>query len=230
MSTLVFDVRGKIAHFRRPDAYTTHVSYPFIPRTTLHGLIGAILGEEQLPGSPRCGIQLLNPVRLSAQITNMLSDKVGSFNRPISIELVVEPSYRIYYRGPLQDKLAQFVENGLSVYHTYLGSAYCLTHPVFVESYSDDEMCELFVSNRRVDCDTVVPLEAIKEPILEDGCECARVDGMLYEHLGDRKFTGAISLLYEPNAGQVSFVARDDIDPDRVCFFATPDGKVICLW
>ena len=46
---VVFELRGAMAHYRRPDTLGTHASYPFIPRTTLRGLIAAILGLETRP-------------------------------------------------------------------------------------------------------------------------------------------------------------------------------------
>lgn len=45
----VFELRGPIAHYRRPDTLGTHATYPFLPRTALRGLVGAILGLEDLP-------------------------------------------------------------------------------------------------------------------------------------------------------------------------------------
>ena len=60
-SLVVFELRGPLAHYRRPDTLGTHASYPFIPRTTLRGLIAAVLGLEAqpdhdpLPLEARCG-------------------------------------------------------------------------------------------------------------------------------------------------------------------------------
>jgi CRISPR-associated protein Cas5h len=48
MSQIVaFDLRGPVAHYRRPDTLGTHASYPFIPRTALRGLIGAVLAVQR---------------------------------------------------------------------------------------------------------------------------------------------------------------------------------------
>ena len=43
---VVFDLRGTLADSRRPDTLGTHASYPFMPPTTLRGLIAAVLGLE----------------------------------------------------------------------------------------------------------------------------------------------------------------------------------------
>ncbi len=41
MVVLVFEIKGKLAHFRRPDTTVTHATYPFISRTALLGMLGA---------------------------------------------------------------------------------------------------------------------------------------------------------------------------------------------
>src|SRR3954470_8930586 len=117
-SVVVFDLRGELAHFRRPDTFATHVSYPFIPRTALRGLIGAVLGEEYrdegdvLPSEARCGLRLLAPVRTVAQELTLhgktwdgQQGAPASIHRPTSIELIVGPSYRVFYCGPRTDEL-----------------------------------------------------------------------------------------------------------------------------
>ena len=119
-SIVVFELRGAMAHYRRPDTLGTHASYPFIPRTTLRGLIAAILGletpadQDPLPAESRCGLRYLRPVRTVTQQLSLhgktwigRSGPSESFHRPTTIELVVEPHYRVYYSGPLAADLAE---------------------------------------------------------------------------------------------------------------------------
>src|SRR5438270_13704111 len=96
---VVFTLRGPLAHFRRPDTLGTHASYPFITRTALRGLIGAVLGldgSELLPAEARTGLRLCAPVRTVAQELSLHGKtwtarrgKVNELHRPTSIELVV---------------------------------------------------------------------------------------------------------------------------------------------
>lgn len=44
MKTIVFQYRGKVAHFLRAEANKSATTYPVPPRTVLIGLLGAILG------------------------------------------------------------------------------------------------------------------------------------------------------------------------------------------
>lgn len=52
---VVFEVRGELAHFRRPDTLGTHATYPFPTRTALRGLIAAVLGEPAWPDGGKWG-------------------------------------------------------------------------------------------------------------------------------------------------------------------------------
>lgn len=235
MSILIFDLRGSMAHFRRPDTLGTHASYPFITRTALHGLIASILGIERLPASPQCGIQLLNPVRTVSQELSMLgkgwSGSGSDFNRPTAIEIVVNPSYRIYYSGPLQEELEDRLQQGYSHYHTYLGSAYCLTFPVFHASYPDFEVKLLTPEeHENMTCISVVPSGSIDKLIPQEDDEYARVGGMLYENIGGRRFRGSISLIYEVQGGPITFTPVAASDTDRWTFLDLPNEGVVCLW
>jgi CRISPR-associated protein Cas5h len=138
---LSFDLRGPLAHFRRPDTLATHASYPFLPRTALRGLVGSVLGRTELPDGVWAGLRLLAPVRTVAQELSLhgktweaRSGRADSFHRPTSIELVIQPHYRIFYAGPHADDLRARLEARQSHFHTYLGSAFCLTVPEWVGS------------------------------------------------------------------------------------------------
>ncbi len=131
MKVLVFDLKGELGHFRRPDTTATHATYPFITRTALRGLLGSIIGLSHWDGEAWTGLQLLNPVETRTQQLSLLSKYYlgagGSkpthpLNRPTSIELLMKPHYRIYFHGEHFEELKEHIEQGFSVYHTYLGS------------------------------------------------------------------------------------------------------------
>src|SRR5258707_111278 len=120
---VVFEVRGELAHFRRPDTLATHASYPFPTRTVLRGLIAAVLGEDRWSDNGRVGLRLLGPVRTVAQQLSLHgktwekgSGAAASFHRPTSIELVVQPHYRVYTAGPHADRLAGMLRAGKSYF------------------------------------------------------------------------------------------------------------------
>ena len=238
MSQVVaFDLRGPMAHYRRPDTLGTHASYPFIPRTALRGLIGAVLGldgSELLPAEARTGLRLCGPVRTVAQELSLHgktwtvgSGKVNEFHRPTSIELVVNPHYRVYYAGPGLDELADRLGRGQSVYHTYLGSAFCLTVPERMEVKPAEP---LLAGMNRLTCATVVPSAAVGSiPDLSNGQRVARVGGLFVDHIGGRRFRGTVSVLYDPDGGPLTFAPKAVADAFWE-FRQVPGEGVVCLW
>lgn len=236
MELLVFDLRGGMAHFRRPDTVATHASYPFITRTALRGLVASVLGLERLPEDPLCGIQLLAPVRSVAHEMSLLGkgwtgDGGPMFNRPTAAEFLVNPAYRIYYSGPEQEELAERIRSQRSHYHTYLGSAFCLTFPEFVNQYSGSEARKLALSaNEKLSVCGVVPSSAVARLAPREHCQYARVSGMLHEHIGERRFRGSVSVIYEVNGGKVSFWPAADAQEQDTVFCRMPNDEVIPLW
>jgi CRISPR-associated protein Cas5h len=233
---VVFEVRGELAHFRRPDTLGTHATYPIPPRTALRGLIAAVLGEDRWPDGGRVGLRLMGPVRTVAQQLSLhgktweaRSGRPESFHRPTSVELIAQPHYRVYTAGPHADRLAGMLRSGRSHYHTYLGSAYCLTFPRWVAAY--ESVAVDLVG--RVECVSVVPAQAVAQLALEAGRTCARVGGVLLEHLGpfaDRRFRGSTAVLYAPAGGSLAFEPAARGDGAFWEFHDMPGEGVVCLW
>lgn len=237
MNLLIFDLRGTIGHFRRPDTLGTHASYPFMTRTAVRGLAASILGRESVPESVRCGLRLLAPVRSVAHELSLLgktwqasSGKEESFNRPTSIELLVEPHYRIYYSGDFASELADRLRAGQSQYHTYLGSAFCLTFPRFVRWIEELPSVILETAGTVLESVTVVPSDAVAELVFDENREYARVGGVLYRHIGGRRFRGSVSLLYEVSGKPLRFVPSPAAGSDRFQWADVADEGFVCLW
>jgi len=233
LDVLVFDLKGSLAHFRRPDTTATHATYPFITRTALRGLLGAILGlEEFLYEEARAGVRLMSPVQKSVQELSMLGKGfLGNwpeFNRPTSIELLVQPHYRIYYTGPRLEELAAFIRARRSVYHTYLGSAFALTVPEWVGVFQG--------SPREVSpgvaltTATVVPTHVVGRLLVDDQAQLSRAGGVLYQYLGGRRFRGTINLLYDMNGGPIRFEPLAGPFTPDVTFVDLPEEGTVCLW
>jgi CRISPR-associated protein Cas5h len=232
----VFETRGNIAHFRRPDTLGTHASYPFFTRTSLRGLIASVLGMQSLSESALCGLQLLNPVRTVTHELSMHgktweagSGAEASFSRPTSIELVVNPAYRVFYQGEHIDQLEASLSTSRSHYHTYLGAAYCFTFPKWKARIGIDSLETIdWMTELSIETSTVVPAKCVRKLESNSGRQYARVGGMLYEHIGDRRFRGSINMLYEVTTKSLIFQpAATDLD---VRFLKTHEYGVVCLW
>jgi len=229
----VFDLRGSIGHFRRPDTTATHATYPFITRTALRGLLGAILGlAEFTHDEARTGIRLMSPVRKSVQELSMLGKGfLGNgpeFNRPTAIELLVQPHYRIYYTGPYFEELASAIQQRQSVYHTYLGSAFALTIPEWVGvskgSPTDASQATTLVTS------TVVPTHVVKRLLVDDHAQLSRAGGVLYNYLGGRRFRGTINLLFDINGRPIRFEPAPGPYVPDVAFVELEGEGTVCLW
>lgn len=233
MQLLVFELKGQMGHFRRPDTLVTHATYPFIPRTVLRGLLASILGLPQLTGENWTGIRLLAPVHTCSQELSMLGKGwLGgggdSFNRPTSIELVIKPHYRIYYQGEHLDRLSELINEGRSQYHTYLGSAFCLTFPQYIGLVEGQSMSR--PPSEKLKCTTVLPSHAVEGLIPQDRTRYARVGGMHYEYMGARRFSGTINIIYDMGGNPTNFIPSKEESGHPYKFAVLPEDEVICLW
>ena len=82
MEILSFDVCGKMAHFRKYYANNTAFSYSMPPRTTVMGMLAAVLGYERdtyyerlASKHLRIGVRVLRPVKKTFHRLNFLSIK-----------------------------------------------------------------------------------------------------------------------------------------------------------
>ncbi len=236
IKVLTFTLRGNIAHFRQPDTTITQATYPFPPRPTLHGLIGAILGidyttpewKEFLYGDHYMGLTLLSPIKtVCMQLSLLGKGFLGSgkeFNRPTSVELVVSPAYRVFYAGERLMDLVEKIRNCQSVFPTYLGSAYCLTFPEYVDCNKGN----VIKPSEKVNLSTVVPQGIVEEIYLEEG-QVGVARAMPYMHNGDRTFNGTTTVYYEANGRELS-VKLNKESPIPYTIVELPGGDRICLW
>lgn len=228
MKGVVFDINGSIGHFRRPDTTATQMTYPFITPTATKGMVGAILGKEDFVTKDKCGIQILNPVRTVAQQMSLVGkDGAKAFNRPTTIELLVNPSYRIYYAGKeYTDQLIEYLTAEKTVYSTYLGVAYALTKPVLYKVFEEVFLVD-DVGSEQIEVKTVVPTALIKELIVEPDHYYCRAGGYLYEYKGERTFEKSVDFLFEKNGKPISFVPAVNTILDLK--FAVFGEDLICL-
>ncbi len=153
---LSFTVEGPWAHFRRIDATTEKLTYRVMPRTTVAGLIAAVLGEPRdsyyqtfsqdasaIAISPQCSLEtqsvpMLTLPTMSGNIktaegvtgkTVVDPEDIASERKRRTFEYVVDAAYRIDL--VLDDmetfnRLREFLETGRSTYTPALGKTECL--------------------------------------------------------------------------------------------------------
>lgn len=242
MEVLSFKLRGKMGHYRQPDTTITQGTYPFPPRPTLLGLLGAILGldynsaqwQDFLEAEHFLGLKLLAPVRTVCMQMSLLGKgfmtgggKTAKFNRPTVMEMVVEPNYQIYYTGENLGDLREKLSNRHSVFHTYLGSAFCLTFPLLEGVYEATPVLPHHGTALAVS--SVVPREIVERVELTAPAAYAAARAMPHHHRGDRTFKGTCTLFYEVSGNSLKIILDNKTEfPYRLV--SLPSGEVICLW
>lgn len=153
---LSFTASARWAHFRRIDTTTDKQTYRVIPRTTVAGLIGAILGKPRdsyydvfAPDCSAIAIQPLTPVETMQIPMLTLPTKGGDIKQAANVsgktvidpavieetrnrrtfEYLLDPAYRfdvILDDEDAYDELKTALETGTSVYTPSLGKTECL--------------------------------------------------------------------------------------------------------
>src|SRR5207249_3962343 len=118
-----------------------------------------------------------------------------------------------------------------SQYHTYLGSAYCLTFPEWV---AEEEAPHIIVRpGERLECVSVVPADAVARLHPEGDQQYARVGGLLWAHEGEmyeRRFRGrAVAVLFEVNGRPLRFEPAPPAAEAYWSFVDVPDEGTVCL-
>ncbi|MCL6626189.1 MAG: CRISPR-associated protein Cas5 [Alicyclobacillus shizuokensis] len=157
---VVFEMSGRMAHFRKVHTNSSSLTYLVPPRTTLSGIIAAILGLERDsyyewlgPKNSRLTVSLRTPVRTVMQTMNNLFVKstsdLSGFNghTQVPTELVIPQAgedvvtYRVYFSHTDSDVMSELGERIVGhkpVYPVSLGTAPMLASLHWVELVKRD--------------------------------------------------------------------------------------------
>lgn len=87
---IIFRYSGKYAHFRRPYTNVSSLSYPFPPRPTISGLLGAILGIQKNKVAEtfdneklKVAVAMETQIKTITHVTNFRQDGVGGIDYSI---------------------------------------------------------------------------------------------------------------------------------------------------
>ncbi len=192
MKAVIFDISGRMAHFRRFYSSVTALSYYFPPRNTVTGLIAAILGYDRdsyyaMFSRKNLGVAVSinnkNGLRRLMLNTNYLdTDSVtlsklrGKGKVPTAVEYVLpmppetDVSYRIYIISlnheldNIVDELAARMERREYAYPPSLGPANCLAYIELISPSIDAEILRVYGEEKiSLPISTVIPYSIIPE-------------------------------------------------------------------
>ncbi len=230
MKTVVFEVRGCFAHFRKFYANSTSLSYEFPPRTTVCGMIAAILGIEkdsyyELFSEEQAFVcvQIVHPTKRMSQTVNYMwvkssKDLNGSAGpMQIPLEWVThangvgrgEVCYRIYFShrdNALQGKLVDLLKENKAHFPVFLGISEALGSTRWVGEFDTVEMDK---SEEMVDIVTVCPIDRLEDICYVQGQEPGSARKYMRDRIpcdfsADRRLAGVGQVIYEPNGRSIS--------------------------
>jgi CRISPR-associated protein Cas5h len=241
---LSFTIRGPWGHFRRVEGNIVKQTYRIIPRTTVAGLLAAVLGIERdgyydlfAPGESSVAIEPATTLRTVNMPMNTLSTADGNLQSlnsygkitiklpdPATLrqqhnyEILVEPAYRIDVAltdDEWYSKLRRQLETGKSHYVPSLGLS---EHLAEIE-YHGEFGIESRTRDGPVEVDSAVP-NAVEDVVLDvdTRCQVEESPAFMTTDPGGRTTTAFTAYTYNPDGGPLTV---ENVDPAQV------DGRTV---
>lgn len=222
---LVFDIWGNYAHFRKPYTTTSPLTYSIPSRTSLTGIIGAILGIEKEKNNEglnyiNCNLSLriLNPIKKVLINQNLINTKTAKMmarmeskggRTQIRFEKLKDVKYRIYvelFNKELNKKLLNNLKEHSPVFTTSLGLSEDLANFSYIGEF------EYKKNSGDVNIDSVVNMNGLtpKNIEFEDGKEYF-ADTYALEMKEDREVTKYGEILIERTGKSIKLLNSDYI-------------------
>lgn len=241
---LSLTVRGPWGHFRRIEGNVVKQTYRMMPRTTVAGLLAAVLGIERDgyydlfgPESSAVAIGPVNEVRTLNMPMNTLSTASGNLQSlngrgtlsvklpdPTTLrqqhnyEVLVDPAYRIDVWLADEERyraLRTTLEAGESHYVPSLGLS---EHLAQIEYHGEFDVDACSKADP-LEIDSAVP-NAVDDVVLQAGtrCQIEESPAFMEADAGGRTTTGFTTYTYNPDAESLSV---NNVDAYRV------DGRTV---
>ena len=243
---LSFTVRGPWGHFRRIEGNIVKQTYRIVPRTTVAGLLAAVLGIERdgyydvfAPDKSAVAIEPVRELRTVNMPMNTLSTAAGNLQSlngrgkvsvklpdPTTLrqqhnyEVLVDPAYRIDVAladDQWYTKLREALAAGESHYVPSLGLS---EHLAEIEYHGEFDI-EDGPQTGTVDVDSAVP-DAVDDIVLDPGtrCQIEESPAFMEADSGGRTTTGFTNYSYNPDAEplEVANISTASVDGRTVVF------------
>ncbi len=215
-SCLVFDVRGDFAHFRKPETTSPAQTFGIPPRTTISGMVAAMLGLDRDSyydtfgrETSRIAVQLKSPVRRHSFGINILTTEgSGSKTKGAQpgkyitgprqqnvFETLCDPVYRLYVSLDDSELMKRF-EATLSAGESYYALSLGLSEHLATYDYQGKHTIEW--DHGEVMVDSAVPGEEVGlVPDAQSHYVTERMPGFMQSTTGGRVSDGFQTLTYE---------------------------------
>ncbi len=226
---LSFTVRGPWGHFRRIEGNIVKQTYRIIPRTTVAGLLAAVLGIERdgyydlfAPDSSAVAIEPVREIRTVNMPMNTLSTAAGDLQSlngrgKISIklpdpttlrqqhnyEVLVNPAYRIDVALTDEQWYTELRETLAAGESHYVPSLGLSEHLADIEYHGEFDVADQ-PQTETVEVDSVVP-NAVDDVVLDAGtrCQIEESPAFMEADTGGRTTTGFTNYAYNPDANSL---------------------------
>jgi CRISPR-associated protein Cas5h len=223
METIVFDIWGDYGHFRVPYTTSSPITFPFPPKSSIYGIIGAILGYEKESYLREFNkekwlfsVSLKKPVVKIHIPENFISTKKAkmfarmsareSCRSQINMEFLKEPFFRIYVTTSDKEamkKLYTMLEAHQTEYTVSLGISECIANFKLIGQFEALKK----ISNVYINIDPVLPLKSNIENnsinLVQEDKKFIKVH-MPAELSEDRELLKSMDFIVETNAKTVS--------------------------
>lgn len=211
---IAFDVWGDYAHFRKYYTTTSPLSFSFPPRTTIAGLISAIIGIDKKEylnyfskETAKIGLKIINPIKKVRIAQNLIDTKKAIMmsriktRTQIRFEFLKDSKYRIYFYHEdefIYQKAKNYLQNHKCTYTPCFG----LSENIANFEYSGEFGIEKKENTDFVQIDSVIPTKEIEKVDFETNREYF-TERMPTEMNNERIVTEYGEIMFERNGGKI---------------------------
>jgi CRISPR-associated protein Cas5h len=230
MRGVIFNLESKYAHFRKIYTNSSSLTYSVPPRTTLQGIIAAILGYErdsyyEMLNSSRVhiGVRKNCPTYTMTHTVNYIKAvSPGELVRPkahtqIPVEILAaetQVSYRVYVTGDNFsdiDTLIRRIKHEKCVFPPTMGTAFFLADVCFIAEVN----FERYKTNETVPISTVINTDIVEKldiNIMKEGqCEISLYKEKMPRDFGeDRTLYPSVPYFVETNGNPIYVKLKDE--------------------
>lgn len=223
---IVFDIGSSFGYFRKGFTTTNALTHAVIPRSSVEGLVGAILGisiseyPEKLQSS-QIAVEIQSHVRkinmkymhinpdwwqnIGVYLRNESNSRTIQFAVPASVEFLVSPKYRIYFDNPsLHDDLKKRLIAKKIHYTPFLGTSSMISGVKHVGEFEYQKVS----STEYFPVSSIVPFSIMPKMNLERNSKFAIEDGLPIHIDNQRVLQGTYKVIYNPEPSTITIMDK----------------------